>query len=85
MEILQHTAALPGGSEQWAMKLVHHIAALPWDSGQCNSYCPRPHRLGALRNGSFATHCHTAQGQWGARNPAVLTRSAWGSLVVDLV
>ena len=45
------------------MELLQYTASLPWGSGQWNSCNTLPHCLGAVGNGTPATHCLTASGQ----------------------
>ena len=47
---------------QWAVGLLLNTSSLPWGSGQWNSFCALPHRLGAVGNGTPAVHCRTALG-----------------------
>ena len=62
MELLQRTAALPGGSGRWIFcyMLPHRLGG----SGQCNSSNALPHCLGAVDNVTPAMHCRNAWGQW---------------------
>ena len=58
VQLLQRTALLHGGIG------LQCTAPLPGGSGQWNSCNSLPHCLGVVGNGTPATHCHTAWGQW---------------------
>ena len=76
MELLQHTASLPGGSGQWnscttlphclgaagsATHAIHCLtASLPGGSGQWNSCNTLPHCLEAVGSGTPVTFGLTA-------------------------
>ena len=62
MPLLQCTAAVPWG--QWAVPLLQCTASLPGGSGQCHSFNPLPHCLGAVGSAAPALHCLTGWGQW---------------------
>ena len=62
VDLLQHTASLPGGSGQWntCNTLPHCLGG----SGQWTSCNTLPHCLGAVGSRPPAIHCLTAWGQW---------------------
>ena len=62
VQLLQYTAALPGGSGQW--NSCNALPHCPGGSGQRNSCNALPHCLGAVGSATPAMHCLTAWGQW---------------------
>ena len=83
-ELLQYTAALPGGS---GLQLLQYTAALPGGSGQCNSNSCNalPHCLGAVGGATSTMHSLTAWGQWAVQLLQCTASLPWGQWAVQLL
>ena len=94
VDLLQYTAALPGGSGQWnssnapptawwqwAVELLQRTAAPSGRSGQRYSWNTLPHRLGAVGSGTLAMHSPPPRGsgQWNFCNTLPYCLGAVGS------
>ena len=97
VELLQCTAALPGGSGQWTScnALPHYLGAVgsgppaidcltAWGSGQCNSCNALPHCLGAVGSGPPALHRLTAWGQCVISQGIGVSQKLCGGSILDL-
>ena len=94
VEFLQRSASLPSDDGQWAVErllcsatlprgneqqLLQCTASLLVGNGQWSSWFASPHSPGAVGDGTCATHCLTACGQWTVQPPGMHCLTPWGS------
>ena len=77
LELLQCTAAPPGGSGQWDS--CDTLPRCLGGSGQWDSCNASPHCLGAVGSGSLARHSLSAWGQWAVERPQCTASAPGGS------
>ena len=85
VQLLQYTAALPGGSGQ--CNSCNAMPHCPGGSGQCNSnscHAP-PHCLGAVGGATSSMHGLTAWGQWAVQLLQCTASVPWGQWEVEVL